>query len=169
MISVSTSPRPVEERARRVIEVDGEVIDPGFSEDGPVVFDSSPGASFLPLRRGRAGQTERHPAAFSPHQAPARPEYALARTPPRWPPSACRGVGEIPGSRRLSIRRTGAAMPGSPWICMWMAVASPPRNRCNRVILRVLGTRWPGRAAGSAGRTREVRCGAFKASSISSS
>jgi len=31
-----------------VIKVDGEVIDPGFYEDGPAVFDPSPDASFLP-------------------------------------------------------------------------------------------------------------------------
>ena len=34
--------------ATGVMEVDGEVIDPGFYEDGPAVFDPSPEASFLP-------------------------------------------------------------------------------------------------------------------------
>jgi hypothetical protein len=50
------------EQGGEVASAAGEVIDPGFYEDGPAVFDPSPDASFLPhlIELARANQIQLH-------------------------------------------------------------------------------------------------------------
>ena len=103
----------------------GQVVDPGFYEDGPAVFDPSPDVSFLPHLVSLCKQ---HNIQLHFHRIKRRPVC-------RWhPPRHCRSedlhecAEPVSAKRRLPVLGRVRGPLASRWTCMRMETTSRLRS-----------------------------------------